>query len=114
MNDWICVCLNDEMYFEYDSQNWMHIILKPDQRYCKNCIQRQNIVKKKNFERQHYWTAIEYDFKFPTYFYEMPENINDKMNQQIYINQIFDFIIKFWINIHSWFVLKKWKFWTWF
>jgi len=42
--------------------------------------------------------AIGYNFKSEIYFYNVPDNTNGKMSQQVYIDSILDPIIKTWLE----------------
>ncbi len=72
-----------------------------------NCIQKADSFKNKNLKRQHYWAAVEHDFKSNIYFYDVSENTNEKLTLKIYLKQILKFIVKLWIDSHSRFVLEK-------
>lgn len=50
---------------------------------------------------------VDYDFKLDIYFYEMLGNTNRKMSQKVYIDLIFQPIVKPWIEVHHNFVLEK-------
>lgn len=78
--NWYQVRFNDEVHFEYDSQDKIRIIRKLDERYCQDCIQKCSAPDEKDVKRQHCWTAVEHEFKSNIYFYEVSENTNDKMS----------------------------------
>lgn len=49
-----CVRFSDEVYFDYGSQNKLHIICKPGEQYYPNCIQKEKEPEEKNKKRHHY------------------------------------------------------------
>ena len=55
----------------------------------------------------HCWIVINYNFKSNIIFYNVPGNNNEKMTHRIYINFIFDSILKSWLKRKNEFVLKK-------
>ncbi len=105
--NWWSVQFSDEIHFEYESQEKLRIIQKSDQRYCMNCIQKINSSKDKNLKRQHCWAAVDHNFKSNIHFYDVLENINEKLTLKIYLKQILKSIVKLWIENHFRFVLKK-------
>ena len=50
---------------------------------------------------------MEYYFKSDLTFYEVPENTNGKMSLQVYINQILEPVVKFWLLEKQDFVLEE-------
>lgn len=50
---------------------------------------------------------IGYNFNLDIYFHELPGNINEKMSQKVYIEQIFQSIIKLWIEAYHDFILEE-------
>ena len=67
-------------------------------RYCQDCIQEEAQPVEKDKKRFHCWVAIGYNFKSEIYFYNVPDNTNGKMSQQVYIDCILDPIIKTWLE----------------
>lgn len=105
--DWYWVWFSNEVRFGYGSQGKLHIIRKPGERYCQNCIQKANKLDKKNKKCHHCWAAIRHNFKSNIYFYEVSTNSNGKISQKIYFNQIFKPIVQPWIKTGQNFVLEK-------
>ena len=70
-------------------------------------IQEHNEPAEKDKKRYHCWAAVGHNFKSEIYFYEVPGNTNEKMSQQVYIDQILDPIVKPWIQAHQDFVLEE-------
>ena len=78
-------------------------------RYYHNCIQHQLslLSKQKNRKCKYYWAIIKYNFKSDIIFYDVLSNKNGKFMLQIYINFIFEPIVKFWIMAREDFVLEE-------
>ncbi len=55
-----------------------------------NCIQKINSFKNKNLKRQHCWAAVDYNFKSNIHFYNVLENINEKVTLKIYLKHYFN------------------------
>jgi hypothetical protein len=102
---WNRVRFSDEVHFEWDSQDKLFIIRQSVERYCQDCIQHTDKSDAKDVKRHHCWAAVNHDFKSNIHFYQMSDNLNEKMSQRVYIDQILKFIIKSWLN-HD-FVLKE-------
>ena len=92
--NWHRIRFSDEVDFGYGLQGKLYIIRKPGKQYCLDCIQEVKKLNEKDKKRHHYWVAMGYNFKSDIYFYEILGNINGKMSQKVYINQIFEPIIK--------------------
>ena len=58
-------------------------------------------------KRIHAQGAIRYNFKSPLVFYDIPSNLNGKMTQKAYIEQILEPVAKPQINAGHDFVLKE-------
>jgi hypothetical protein len=106
-DDWFEVRFSDEMHFEYWSQDKIFIIRKFDQRYCQDCIQKIDKVKKKNQKRKHEWAAMSHNFKLDMHLYDVSDNNNDKMSQKIYLKSVLKLIVKSWLDRDDDFVLKE-------
>ena len=48
-----------------------------------------------------------YNFKSDIHFYDVPGNMNGKMSQHMYINQILEPIVKLWLDAGEKFVLEE-------
>ena len=96
--NWNRVRFNDEIHFFKKSKKKLRIIRKSDTRYKWNCIQHRDSSAAKNEKRMHCWIAIDYNFKSNIIFYNVPGNSNEKMTHDVYVNFIFDFVIKSWLN----------------
>lgn len=105
--DCIPVRFNDNVHFGYGPQGRVYIIRKPGTRYCPEHIQHADPPMDKDKKRFHCWAAVEYDFKSDITFYDVPGNTNDKMTQQVYIDQILEPVVKPWIESGQHFVLEE-------
>lgn len=105
--NWYKVRFSDEIHFEYEAREKLRIIRKSDQRYCQDCLQETSSSDEKDVKRQHCWATVSHNFKSNIYFYEMPDNTNEKMSQQIYIDFILKLIVLSWIDFDQDFVLKE-------
>lgn len=101
------VRFSNKVYFGYGLQNKLHIVCKPSEQYCLDCIQKDKKLNKKDKKRHHYWAAVGYNFRSDINFYEVPGNTNRKMSQKFYIDQILELIVKPWVNAYHDFVLEK-------
>jgi hypothetical protein len=104
---WKRVRFSDEVHFDYDPEEKLHIIRQSDTRYRWDCIQHRDSSAEKNRKRMYCWTAIEYNFKSDIIFYDVLDNSNDKMTHQIYINFILELVVKSWLKRENDFVLEK-------
>ena len=105
--DWYRVRFSDEVHYGYGAQEPLHIIRKPGERYCPDCIQRTEDPKKSEKKKIHAWAAIGYNFKSNIMFYDISSNTNGKMTLQDYRDQILDPIIKLWIQRGDDFALEE-------
>lgn len=96
--DWYRVLFSDEVHFGYGPQGKLHIIRKPGERYCQDCIQEADEPDENDKKRQDCWAAAGHNFKSDIYFYEVPTNSNGKMSQKIHLEQILKPIVKPWIE----------------
>ena len=92
--DWDCVRFNDEVHFGYGPESKLHIIQKPKTCYCQDCLQYSDFFLEKNRKQKHCWAAVGYNFKSDIIFYEIPSNFNGKISYQVYVDSIFESIIK--------------------
>jgi hypothetical protein len=93
------------VHFGWGSQGKLFTIRRPDERYCQDCIQHVDEPDVKDVKRHHCWAAVDHDFKSDIHFYNVSSNVNEKMSQRVYIDQILKLIVKFWLN-HD-FVLEE-------
>lgn len=105
--DWCRVRFGDEVHSSYGPQDKLDIIRKPGIRYCQDYIQEHNEPAEKDKKWYHYWAAVGHNFKSEIYFYEVPDNMNGQMSQQIYIDQILEPIVMPWIQARQDFVLEE-------
>lgn len=105
--DWCRVRFGDEVHSSYGPQDKLDIIRKPGIRYCQDYIQEHNEPAEKDKKWYHYWAAVGHNFKSEIYFYEVLDNMNGQMSQQIYIDQILEPIVMPWIQAHQYFVLEE-------
>jgi hypothetical protein len=101
------VRFSDEMHFNYESQKKIRIIRKSSQRYCQDCLQKTNESTEKHLKKKHVWASVSHNFKSNIRFYDFSSNINEKMSQRIYMNQILKLIVKSWLDRDDDFCLKK-------
>lgn len=94
-------------HFRYSLQRKLCINCKPSKWYCPDYIQEDKKPNKKDKKRHSYWAIINYDFKLDIYFYEVLGNTNDKISQKVYIYQMFESIMKPWINIYHDFIWEE-------
>ncbi|KAF1815725.1 hypothetical protein P152DRAFT_455449 [Eremomyces bilateralis CBS 781.70] len=83
------------------------IIRKRGQRYYPKCIQRVDDPDEEDKKKVHAWAAVGYNFKGPLVFYEIPSNINGKMTQECYLNDILKPVVGGWLVNGDYFVLKE-------
>ena len=95
--DWHRVQFSNKVHFDYGIQDKLRIIWKPGIRYYQNCIEEVQKSTKKDKKRYYYWAAIGHNFKSDIYFYKVSGNTNGKMSQQVYINKIFESVVKPWL-----------------
>jgi hypothetical protein len=105
--DWSSVRFSDEVHFGYGPQGKIHIIRKPGQRYCQDCIQETDEVKEKDLKRLHGWAAVGHDFKSAMHLYDVPGNKNGKMSHKVYLKSILKPIVKPWLDRGDDFVLEE-------
>lgn len=89
-----CVRFSDEIYFRYSPKDKLCIIYKLGEQYCFDCIQEDKKPNRKDKNRYYCWITVGYNFKLDINFYKMLENTNKKISQKVYINQIFQPIMK--------------------
>ncbi|KAF2026267.1 hypothetical protein EK21DRAFT_115950 [Setomelanomma holmii] len=63
--------------------------------------------REKVLKRVHAWAAIGHKFKSDLTFYEIKSNTNSKMTQPVYIDQIFEPVVKPWLERGDDFVLEE-------
>lgn len=105
--DWRKIRFSDEMHSGYGPQHTLHIIRKPGERYCSDCIQHADEPLDKDRKRQHCWAAVGYDFKSELVWYEIPTNTNGKMTQLAYRDVILEPVVKPWLQTGQQFVLEE-------
>ena len=105
--NWHCVRYSDEVHFRYSLQGKLYIICKLVEQYYPDCIKEDKESNKKDKKHHQCWAVVGYNLKLDIHFYEIPGNINGKMSQKIYIDQIFQPFIKPWIEAYYNFVLKE-------
>ena len=66
--------------------------------YFHICIQEKLKSAKNDRKHYHCLAVIGHDFKSDINFYQVAQNINGKMSQQAYIDQILEPIINHWID----------------
>lgn len=88
---------SDEMHAGWGPQYQMHLIRRPGERYCIDCIQYTDEPAEKDRKRQHCWGSAGYEFKSDITFYDSG-NSNGKMTQRVYIDTILEPIVKTWIQ----------------
>ena len=98
--DWRPVRFSDEVHFALGPQGKVHVIRKPGERYCNDCIQYKNepTGEEKELNKIHAWAAAGYDFKSDLTFYSISSNKNGKMTQRAYIDQILEPVVKPWLK----------------
>jgi hypothetical protein len=104
--DWWHIRFSDEVHFGWGPTGPARVIRKPGERYCNDCLQETNEPDDKAKKRFHCWAAVGHDFKSKLYFYDSG-NSNGKMNQETYVHQILEPIVKPWINSKVDFVLEE-------
>lgn len=105
--DWYRVRFSDEVHFGWGPQGRIYITRQPGERYCQDCIQEAPEPDAKDLKRHHCWAAVGHDFKSNIHFYDVPGNVNGKMSQRVYIDQILEPIVRPWIETHHDFVLEE-------
>lgn len=109
--DWHHVRFTDETHFGYGPQGKIYVCRRPWERECPDCL-----VEKKQPEREldarqkrfHAWAAVGYGgFKDGLHWYEVPSNVNGKMNLQTYHDQILQPIVGAWVAQGDSFVLEE-------
>ena len=86
------------MHFGYGSEGQLRIIRQSDTRYRLDCIQHRDLPPEKDRKRMHCRAAVGYNFKFELVFYDVPENSNEKMTHQVYIDSILNPVVKSWLD----------------
>jgi hypothetical protein len=77
---WYNVRFSDEMHSGFGPQHTLHIIRRPGERHCPDCIQHASEPDDKDQKRQHNWAAAGHNFKSQIVFYEVLTNSNGKMS----------------------------------
>jgi hypothetical protein len=72
------------MHSGFGSEHTLHIIRRPGERYCPDCVQHAPEPDEKDKKQQDLWAAAGYNFKSHITFYEVYTNSNGKMSQQVY------------------------------
>ncbi len=106
-NDWKHIRFNNEVHFDWGPQHTLRIIRKLGEQYCQDCIQHEDKPNPHDEKQFHCWAAIDYQFKSSIQFYDIPTNTNEKMIQQAYIDQIFEPMVKPWLDAGHDFVLEE-------
>ena len=104
---WIRVRFSDEVHFGFGPEGKVLVFRRPWERYCSDCIIERREPASKDLKRLHAWGAIGYGFKSELIFYEIASNINGKMTQQAYIDQILEPVVLPWILSGEDFVLEE-------
>jgi hypothetical protein len=92
--DWYSIRWSDETYFGWGPEGPHQILRKRggSNRYKPINIQRiearTDTKEEANQKRVHFWGAIGYNFKSNLIEYSVPSNLNGKMSQEAYIDQI--------------------------
>lgn len=104
---WNRVRFSDEVHFEYGPEGKLRIIRQLGTRYRWDCIQHRDPPSEKDRKRIHCWAAVGYNFKSDIIFYEVPDNSNEKMTHQVYIDSILESVVKPWLERENDFVLEE-------
>jgi len=104
---WYWVRFFNEVHYGYRIQSPLHIIRKPEERYCPNCIQQKEDLRETEKKKVHTWAATGYEFKSAIQFYKISLNMNGKMTLLDYKDQILNSVIKLWIQQEDDFVLEE-------
>ena len=95
---WKTVRFSDEVHFGLGPQRKLHIIRRPDERYCYDFIQEKQQPEDKGkkeeevTKRFHCWAMVGWNYKSNLVFYEVPTNKNGKMSQTVYLNILEDYV----------------------
>jgi hypothetical protein len=101
------VRFSDEMHSGFGSEHTLHIIRRPGERYCPDCVQHAPEPDEKDKKRQDLWAAAGYNFKSHITFYEVHTNSNGKTSQQVYRDVILQSIVKPWLDASQRFILEE-------
>jgi len=88
--DWKRVRFSDEVHFGLGTNERLHVICKPGERYCKSCMDIRLPPYKCDSKKVHAWGAVGYGFKSKLVFYEVSSNTTGKMSQAVYLNRILE------------------------
>ncbi|KAK4202201.1 hypothetical protein QBC40DRAFT_277145, partial [Triangularia verruculosa] len=67
--DWYYIRFFNECHFGWGPQGRVHIIRRPWERYCGDCLLEQDEPEEKDTKRLYYWAAIGHDFKSDLTYY---------------------------------------------
>lgn len=99
--DWYHIRFSDEIHFGFGPQGKIHIIRRPGERYCPDCLQERQSPAEKDLKRLHAWATVGHNFKSNLIFYDVPGNSNRKMSLRIYRDKILEEVVKPWLEKDS-------------
>lgn len=101
LGDWSRVRWTDVIHFTLSPapQGTLHILRRPGERYCSDCIPDNREPAKQNAEKDqqhlHAWAMVGWNFKSKLIWYTSSKSNNDgKMSQQTYIDTMLDPMVK--------------------
>ncbi|KAK4129395.1 hypothetical protein N657DRAFT_660760 [Parathielavia appendiculata] len=109
--DWRHIRFSDECHFGWGPQGRVHVIRRPWERHCPDCILEKEMPAEKDQKRLHCWAAVGYDFKSPLVWYGVPGNSNGKMAMQVYRDHILEPVVGGWLREGQSFsnIVRAWK-----
>jgi hypothetical protein len=105
--DWYHVRFSDESHFGWGPEGRVHVIRRPWERYCPDCIVEKEEPAEKDLKRLHVWAAVGHNFKSDLVWYDVPGNSNGKMSLQVYRDKILEPVVGTWLREGHQFVLEE-------
>lgn len=107
--NWRYIRFSNKIHFGYGPEDQLCIIRKPGTQYRYDNLQHRPSPTKDNKHRlwKNCWAAVGYNFKSDIIFYDMPTNKNGKMTHRVYIDSIFEPVVKPWLEEGQEFVFEK-------
>jgi hypothetical protein len=105
--DWYHVRFSGKSHFGWGPQGRVHVIQRPWERYCPDCIVEKEEPVAKDQKKLHAWAAVGHDFKSDLVWYDVPGSSNGNMSLQVYRDKILEPVVGTWLQEGQSFVLEE-------